>query len=47
MPADDFRQRRNEGGNIEPSGEAHGEGNVIGRREWIELMDEPQPLLRV
>ena len=46
MPADNFGKCGAEGVDVEPASEAHGKRNVIGRREWIELVNEPQPLLR-
>src|SRR6185369_4664967 len=47
MTADDFRQRRAQSGDVQVTSETHGERNIISRRAWIELMDEPQPLLRI
>src|SRR5689334_18127781 len=47
MTAHDLRQRRTQRREVEFAGETHGERNVVGRRAGIELMNEPQSLLRV
>ena len=47
MAVHDFRNRRTQRCDVESSAETHRERNVVGRRVGIQLMDEPQPLLRV
>src|SRR5262249_19698209 len=46
VPPDDFIQRSLQRLNLQTTAQSHGDGNVVERAGWLQLMQEPKTLLR-